>query len=67
MRHKDTFSSCIIDYCDNLSSKVIIEEKETGNKVEISANDIIEFIGTAIKLKKISDISKMSASDILGL
>lgn len=65
--HNYNGKSCSIIYNSDMSGDTVIVDKENGKSVSISGYDILDFVASYIRDKKVSALENMSTDEILGL
>lgn len=56
-----------IHYNSDMSGDCVIFNKETEQKVEVSCEDILEFVAEYVRSQKIGKLEQMGSKEILGL
>lgn len=57
----------IIHYNSDMSGDCVIFNKETEQNIEVSCDDILDFVAKYVKSQKISKLEQMDSKEILGL
>ena len=65
--HTYNGKSCSIIYNSDMSADTVIVDKENGKSVSISGYDILDFVASFIRDKKVSELENMSTDEILRL
>ena len=65
--HNYNWKSCSIIYNSDMSGDTVIVDKVNGKSVSISGYDILDFVASYIRDKKVSALENMSTDEILGL
>lgn len=65
--HNYNGKSCSIIYNSDMSGDTVIVDKVNGKSVSISGYDILDFVASYIRDKKVSALENMSTDEILGL
>ena len=56
-----------IHYNSDMSGDCIIFNKETGQEVEVSCEDILDFVANFVRSQKISKLEQMETKNVLGI
>ena len=56
-----------IHYNSDMSGDCFIVNKETGQRVDVSCEDILDFVANYVRNRKIEILEQMGTDDVLGI
>lgn len=56
-----------IHYNSDMSGDCIIFNKEDGQEIRVSCEDILDFVANYVRIQKISKLEQMETKDVFGI